>query len=213
MGINMLEGSEMGALTESRLGNKCFIDDDNYSNLSIGKGKKAHKFGLADWFLPIGITNALGITNITTMSNKDKQARAEFESKKVQDTWKIDSTKISDCNYLTTRIEQLQNTILSESEINASDKVAQKRILEPLKKMETQYKNAISEAKCEETKTKAEADATKKETLDLLNNATTTPPPSSATDEKSSKTTKYIMYSVGGLILVLGILVVLKKKS
>jgi hypothetical protein len=212
MGINMLEGSEMGALTESRLGNKCFVDDTNYSNFSIGKGSKAHKFGLADWFLPIGVTNALGITNITTMSNKEKQARADFEANKVQETWKIDPTKISDCSYLTSRFEQLQNTILSESEINASDKVAQQRILVPLKKMETQYKNAMSQAKCEETRTKAEAEASKKETLDLLTSATATPPSSSPADEKSSKTTKYIMYGIGGLILILGVMVVLKKK-
>jgi len=208
MGINMLEGSEMGALTESRLGNKCFVDDNNYSNAS---GKKKKGFNWTNIIVPFAFTNALGITNFSTLSNKDKQARADFEANKVQDTWKLDPTKISDCSYLASRFEQLQNTIISESEINASDKVAQKRILEPLKKMEIQYKNAMSQAKCEETRKKAEEEATKKETLDLLTSATATPP-TSASDDKSSKTTKYIMYGVGGLILVLGVLVVLKKR-
>jgi hypothetical protein len=59
---------------------------------------------------------------------------------------------------------------------------------------------------------KADAEASKKETLDLLTSATATPP-TSAGDEKSSKTTKYIMYGVGGLILILGVLVVLKKRN
>jgi hypothetical protein len=178
MGYDMLEGSEMGALSESRLGNKCFVDDDSYSY----------------------------------MSKKKKKARADFERNKIEETWKLDQTKISDCSYLTTRLEQLQNTITSESEVYIKDKVAQQRIIVPLKRMETIYKNAISQAKCEDAKTKAEADATKKETLDLLTSATATPPSSSPADDKSSKTTKYIMYGIGGLILVLGVLVVLKKK-
>lgn len=199
MGINMLEGSEMGALTESRLGNKCFVDEDNYSNL-LGLGV----LGLA--------TNKLGITNFSVLTKKQKEQRAKFEREKIENTWKIDPIKVGDCDYLTTRLEQLQNTIASESEVYIKDKVAQQRILVPLKRMEVQYLNAISQAKCVEKRTKAEAEATKKETLDLLTTATATPPPSSASDEKSSKTTKYIMYGVGGLILVLGVLVVLKKR-
>lgn len=199
MGINMLEGSEMGALTESRLGNKCFVDEDNYNNF-LGLGV----LGLA--------TNKLGITNFSVLTKKQKEQRAKFEREKVENAWKIDPTKVGDCDYLTTRLQQLQNTIASESEVYIKDKVAQQRILVPLKRMEVQYLNAISQAKCEEKRTKAEAEATKKETLDLLTTATATPPPSSVSDEKSSKTTKYIMYGVGGLILVLGILVVLKKR-
>ena len=201
MGINMLEGSEMGALTESRLGNKCFVDEDNYNNflgLTIG--------GLAL------VTNKLGITNFSVLTKKQKEQRAKFERDKVENTWKIDPTKVGDCDYLTTRLQQLQNTIASESEVYIKDKVAQQRILVPLKRMEVQYLNAISQAKCEEKRKKVEVEATKKETLDLLTTATATPPSSSASDEKSSKTTKYIMYGVGGLILVLGVLVVLKKR-
>lgn len=211
MGYNMLESNELGALTESRLGNKCFVDDDNYSYLSIGKGNKARKLTWADAIPIIGISNLLGITNFSTLTSNQKRQRAENMAKGIETTWKIDATKISDCGYLATRLEQLQNTIISESEIYASDKVAQQRILVPLKKMEVQYKNAMSQAKCEETRARAEAEASKKETLDLLTSATATPP-TSASDEKSSKTTKYIMYGVGGLILVLGVLVVLKKR-
>lgn len=212
MGYHMLEGNELGALSESRLGNKCFVDDDNYSNLSIGKGKKAKKINWSWLAVPLAVTNALGVTNVTTLTNKEKQERADFERKKVEDAWKLDVTKISDCSYLTSRLEQLQNTIISESEVYASDKVAQQRILQPLKQIEVQYKNAISQAKCEEAKLKAESEASKKETLDLLTSATATPP-TSASDEKSSKTTKYILYGVGGLILVLGVLVVLKNRN
>lgn len=41
MGYDMLEGSEMGALSESRLGNKCFVDDNEYIDfLGIGRRKK-----------------------------------------------------------------------------------------------------------------------------------------------------------------------------
>jgi hypothetical protein len=208
MGYDMLEGSEMGALTESRLGNKCFVDDENYSNFCIGKGRK--KVCFSDVVPILAIGKGLGMTVLT---DKQKRERADFERKKIEETWKLDQTKISDCGYLTTRLEQLQNTIISESEVYASDKVAQKRILQPLKQMEVLYKNATSQAKCEEAKTKAEAEASKKETLDLLTSATATPPPSSEKDDKSSKTTKYIMYGVGGLILLLGVIIVIKKSN
>ncbi len=201
MGYDMLESNELGALTESRLGNKCFVDEqDNYSNL-IGLGV----LGLA--------TNKLGITNFSVVTKKQKEQRAKYERDKIENTWKIDPIKSGDCSYLSSRLEQLQNTINTESEVYIKDKVAQQRILVPLKRMETQYKNAISQAKCEEIKTKAEAEATKKETLDLLTTATATPPPTSASEEKSSKTTKYIMYGVGGLVLLLGIIVVIKKSN
>jgi len=196
----MLENSEMGALTSSRLGNKCFVDDNNYSNFGLGLGA----LGLA--------SNKLGITNFSIKTKKQKEQRAKFEREKIENAWKIDPTKVGDCDYLTTRLEQLQNTIASESEVYIKDKVAQQRILVPLKRMEVQYKNAIAQAKCVEKRTKAEAEASKKETLDILSTATATPPPSSASEDKSSKTTKYIMYGVGGLILILGVLVVLKKR-
>jgi len=216
MGYDMLEGSEMGALSESRLGNKCFIDDNDYSNFSIGKGKKALRWNPtwadAVWF-PLTVTNAIGVTNITALTDKQKRERAEFEKEKIRGTWKIDPAKVNDCDFLTTRLTQLQNTIVSESEVYAKDKVAQERILTPLKQMEVEYKNAITQAKCEEKKTKAEEEASKKETLDLLASATATPPPSSASEDKSSKTNKYILYGVGGLILILGVLVVLKKNN
>lgn len=199
MGYDMLEGSEMGALTSSRLGNKCFVDDNDYNSF-LGLGA----LGLA--------TNKLGITNFSVLTKKQKEQRAKFEREKVENAWKIDPTKVGDCDYLTSRLEQLQNTIASESEVYIKDKVAQQRILVPLKRMEVQYLNAISQAKCVEKRAKAEAEATKQETLNLLTTATATPPLSSPADEKSAKTTKYIMYGVGGLILVLGILVVIKKR-
>ena len=41
MGLELIEDSELGALAPSRLGNKCFIDDDRYANLSwVSKGEK-----------------------------------------------------------------------------------------------------------------------------------------------------------------------------
>jgi hypothetical protein len=216
MGYDMLEGSEMSALSESRLGNKCFVDEDNYSNFSIGKGKKAIRWNptLADavWF-PLTVTNAIGVTNTTILTERQKRQRAEFEKEKIKGTWKIDPSKIDDCEFLTTKLAQLQNTIVSESEVYAKDKVAQERIVTPLKQMEVEYKNAITQAKCEEKKAKAEEEASKKETLDLLTSATATPPPSDAKEEKSSKTNKYILYGVGGLILILGVAVILKKNS
>lgn len=41
MAIDMIENNELGALSQSRLGNKCFVDEYMYSDfLGIGRGKK-----------------------------------------------------------------------------------------------------------------------------------------------------------------------------
>ena len=41
MGIDLIENSEMSALSPSRLGNKCFVDDDSYANLF---GIRGHRY-------------------------------------------------------------------------------------------------------------------------------------------------------------------------
>jgi len=43
MAIELIEDSEMGALAPSRLGNKCFLDDDKYANLSIVSRKEKNR--------------------------------------------------------------------------------------------------------------------------------------------------------------------------
>jgi hypothetical protein len=66
MGYNMLESNELGALSNSRLGNKCFVDDNDYSNL-LGL------FGGGGLLL----TNKLGITNVSILTKKQKEQMRE----------------------------------------------------------------------------------------------------------------------------------------
>lgn len=43
MAIDMLENNDLGALSESRLGNKCFVNDDSFSNFSFRRKKYFRK--------------------------------------------------------------------------------------------------------------------------------------------------------------------------
>jgi hypothetical protein len=94
MGYDMLEDSEMGALSESRLGYKCFVDDDD--DFSNGKGG----------FLGIGRKK-----KVTQQIQGDKNKQ-----------WAVDPLKESDCEYLQGRMQELKNEIAYELSKNPSKK-------------------------------------------------------------------------------------------
>ena len=182
MGIDLIENSEMSALSPSRLGNKCFVDDDSYANLF---GIRGHRY-------------------------KDIQ-RAKQVSK--GGTWNIDPAKEKDCNYLQDRLTQLQNTI--EGRLGSAGKGYKTNSeVRVLRGYETDYKNRIASLKCVETKEQADKTAEEKKNIALINQTANAPIGSLLPDEvlaKKSNTTKYILYGVGGIVLVITTLAILKR--
>jgi hypothetical protein len=184
MGYDMLEGSEMGALSESRLGNKCFIDDDNYSNAISLRGKKYH----------------------------DKK-RTQAEGGNIASSWAIDPTKENDCSYLQDRLIELQNAIEVQLSSNPTPARIQ-NVVKPMKEFEAQYKNKVAKLKCVEQQATIELQKQKEDTLAEINKASaSTPDLASAGSEINkggSKTTKYLMYGIGGIVVAVTLIIIIK---
>lgn len=185
MGVEMIEQSEMSALSPSRLGDKCFVtdNDDNFSNFSL-RGKKYH----------------------------DKK-RAQAEAKTVPSTWAIDPTKENDCEYLQERLKELQNAI----EVQLSSSPSQARVQNVVgaqKNAEANYKNKISKLKCVEKQATMELQKQKEDTLAEINKASASTPDLASAGTQitqgGSKTTKYLMYGIGGVVVLVTLIVVIK---
>jgi hypothetical protein len=185
MAIEMIEQSEMSALSPSRLGNKCFVndnDDDNFSNFSL-RGKKYHD-----------------------------RKRSQQQASTLKTTWTIDPTKENDCDYLQGRLGELQNQIEVELSSNPS-KARVENVIGALKQAEATYKNKIAKLKCVETQSAKELEKTKQDTLAEINKASASTPDLNqpiADTSGGSKTTKYLMYGIGGVVVVVTLIIVIK---
>lgn len=180
MGVDMLEHNELGALSESRLGSKSFVTD-----------------------------NDLDFSNFSITSKKEKTKRKEASVGSIQTYWAIDPKYADDCDYMQLRLTQLGNTIQNELSKNPS-KTQKDRVIYPLQDMESMYKNEVERLGCVASQQKKEAETTKKETIDIINKATT-PPSATPTPEGQDNTTKYIIYGVGGAIVLIGLIILLRK--
>ena len=137
-------------------------------------------------------------------SRKKKIAR---RSESTRSGWTIDPTKENDCEYLQSRMFELQATIQNELSKKTRN-IDKKTVLYPLQDMEVKYKVAIKKAKCEEMASQSELEKSKQEALSAITQASTV---SDTEGGGTNKTTKYILYGVGGLIVVVGLLMVLRR--
>ncbi len=188
MAIDDIEYNELSSLSGSRLGNKNFINDD-------------------DGFL--------------YLSKREKKKRTQQARFTIETFWAIDPQFIDDCEYLTMRLAQLQNAIESELGKNPSKRIRE-RIMPPYRDMEAKYKNEIVRLNCSEKKRKEEKEEEKKSTIDTISKITSTTSDlpkapitedgDDADDSKDGKSnvTKYVIYGVGGLFLVLSLVLLLK---
>ena len=186
MGVELIEQSEMSALSQSRLGDKCFVndsDDDNFSNFSL-RGKKYH----------------------------DKK-RTQAEGSTIKSTWAIDPLKESDCAYLQERLLELQNAV--EVQLSSSPSAARiANVVKPMKQIEADYKNKLAKLKCVEKQASVELQKQKEDTLAEINKASASTPDLATAGAEigkgGSKTTKYLMYGIGGVVVLVTLIIVIK---
>jgi len=186
MAIDMIEQSEMGALTHSRLGNKCFIDD-NYSNFLglFGSGGSLHGHRYFD-----------------------KQRASQVQS---SGEWNIDPTKENDCDYLQERLGVLQNRI-AQRLADANKRYRTESETTALRNYETDYKNRIAKLKCVEKKLEEDKAKEEKHNAEVLKQtALDTAQFSVPQVQGVSNTSKYIMLGVGGLVATIVIIAVLRR--
>jgi len=194
MAIEMIENSELGALAPSRIGNKCFIidDDDDYANiLGIGKGK---------------------IFGISVRGHKyyDQQRAKEVQKK---GEWDLNPSQAGDCNYLQSRLTVLQNTIEGRTG-QAGKKYRTEAETRVLKGYETDYKNRIANLKCVEKALAKEQEIQVQKNVELAKQISNVPLPELMGQDSvtpKSNLTKYLLFGVGGLVLVITTVVLLRR--
>lgn len=144
-------------------------------------------------------------SNFSIVSKKEKRRRTAEALASVNAEWELNPKLANDCSYLQDRLYALQSKIDSERKKNPS-KTMTERWINPLLDWEVKYKEAIQKNKCVERIAKSEAEAQKQETLDILSKTT-----QDTTPEGTDNKTKYAIYGVGGLIVVLGIIMLIRK--
>ena len=196
MATEMIENTEMGAFAQSRLGNKCFLDDNNFAN-----------FGDDDY------------TNFTLFGKKinffgDETAKKNTEKRR-QEIYKqfaIPKEKENDCKWLNDKLAQATNML--EAAVRWQKKKRLKnREINPLSDVISNLKTAIEKNECLEKKESEKAEKTQAEAIKAINEASSTNLPDVGQDTSgSNKTTNYIMYGIGGLVAIVVVAVLLKRK-
>lgn len=178
MAIDSLECNELAALSSSRLGRKCFIDDEGYSNL-FGSKKQKREVG----------------------SSQDKQVAAELKLKYLV-------TAKDDCDTIQRKLYAVQNELELSLKNNKGE-----RYVNPLREIEGNLKTKLTDRDCAKKQLAKEKDEEEKKNMDMLSSITNAPPPLLADEEgdKSSNTNKYIIYGVGGVVLLFGIILLIKR--
>ncbi len=150
--------------------------------------------------------------NLSIVSKKEKNRRAESDADVVNRVWRIDEAFKDNCSYLNMRLKALSNEINSLRQQNKGQTFAE-RTLNPMIQWETRYKNELIRLKCEEYELEAKKKEEEKNIIKTLRDVTNTPPPMlppDIADTKGNKTNQYIIYGVGGLFLVIILVAVLK---
>ena len=241
MAIDLIENSELTPFESLRTGNHSFLDDRVYESfLGIGEGKQKGKkrAGAVDVDSPnfisqmINLINAFGGVNA---SNRDyvKQWLTQ-DPKLVRDVVKSYGVP-RDANGLAKlrsaimfhkdfvlrdnmTCTELEEFVAKLDDEDSANKDAVTRASKKDKKGEEKWRldftsnlrkranNLYTKSKCAEIKQNAESEKATKENLDILNKA------SAGGDGGQSKITKYIIYGVGGLVLIASVVILLKRK-
>lgn len=117
------------------------------------------------------------------------------------------------CEDLEILLGDVDDNITSEKEKLAaattkSGKDAGREVLSMLNNFKTKVSNAYRTATCERQKADTQREAAIKENISIIQGVSAE---QTARAEKQSKMTKYIIYGVGGLVLLAGVVILLKK--
>lgn len=186
--------------------NKTFVnDDEEYSYFLKGVGS----------FINRNINSALGNvnsvlgTNLSALSQAQKDENKAQAFQQVQSDWGIDPKKVDDCDYLQLRLQQLSNQIQSELSKMPS-KITRDRVINPMVSLMSAYKNNIARNKCVEKQQASEFKAQKEEALAEINKASASTPDLTKPIASPNKTTKYLTYGIGGVVVLLTLVIVMK---
>ena len=135
-------------------------------------------------------------------SAQDKQVAAQLQLKYLV-------TSKDNCDTIEKKLSAVQNELEVSLKNNAGE-----RYVNPLRNIESNLKTKLSDLDCAKNKLAQEKAYEEKKNIDILSSITNAPPPmiGDLDGDKSSKMNKYIIYGVGGVILLFGIILLVKKK-
>lgn len=187
MAIDSIENNELAALSQSRVGSKCFVDDNQYTNL-LGLG--------------------IGYGLIKRTSNEKKRlAEAVRKTDDLEIKLKYLSNPNDDCNTLEKKLTAAQ----IEIEVGLKNNSSKDR-LNYLRFVEGTLKTRISDLDCFKKQIEKERQDEETKNLNIIDKATNTSLSSNEGEDKAKNTNKYIIYGIGGVILLLSVFLLLKKK-
>jgi hypothetical protein len=151
-------------------------------------------------------------SNFSITTSYEKQIRAQGDRERVDAAWRVDPAFQNSCSYLNMRLKQIQDSIKSELDKNPSQTTID-RTINPMRDYETQYKKLIERNNCVDIQAKKEQLEAEKRTQDAIMKAASDVPDYALTDveDKGSNINKYLIFGVGGLILVVTVAILLKK--
>jgi hypothetical protein len=150
--------------------------------------------------------------NITysNITGKEKDIRAEGDRARVDAQWRIDPNFENNCTYLNMRLQQLGDAIKTELDKNPS-KVVVERIINPMKEYEARYKSLIARNNCVDTKLSQERDAEQRRAMEQIYKASQVTPDLIETSTQGGNMNKYLIFGVGGLLLLVVGVAILKR--
>jgi len=186
MAIDSIENNELAALSQSRIGSKCFVDDNQYTNL-------------------LGVGIGYGLLKRTS-NEKKRLAEAQRKTEELELKLKYLSNPNDDCNTLEKKLTAAQIEIEVGLKNNSSTNK-----LNYLRFVEGTLKTRISDLDCFKKQIAQERKDEETKTLNILDKATNTPLSTNEGEDKEKNRNKYIIYGVGGVILLLSVFLLIKK--
>lgn len=195
MGVDLIENSELSTFDTSRLGDKSFVDDNDFANYTF-------------------------VGNVLSFGRKAKKQRQQTQAE-VTARFVIPEDKKNDCKWLDQQLNLAQNELES---VTSGRKIARQRrfgSLNALNSAIASLKNAIVKADCVVKKEQEQAEKSKQEIVTAISQE------AKATDLATqqalaqtgagqgtgmSKTMKYALIGVGGLVVVVGLVALLRRK-
>lgn len=155
--------------------------------------------------------NDSSYSNFSITTSKQRERYEDDARKQLETRWSINPKYKNDCDYLQKQLAQLEAEIDGENKKNYNANL-RNRFIVPRENLAVKYRQAITESECVVKKEQTEKAAEQKNTLDTLTTITNAPPSLIPEGEqKADNKNKYIIYGVGGVILLIAIAVLIKK--
>ena len=146
--------------------------------------------------------------NFSIVSKYEKEIRATGDRARVDAEWRVDPAFENNCFYIQMRLRQLQDRIKSEVDKNPSA-TYNERTINPMRDWEATYKRLIERNKCVDKEAKQREQESEKKVQEWAKIATSDTPLDIET--KASNLNKYLIFGVGGVILIVTVAILLKK--